>query len=138
MVRLARMAVRRIEGDRRADPDQPAIRRSGRHEPEQRAIERIDPGRGETDPAQAEREDRVLAVARVVVRRCRRRQDGEVGLAAEPVVERAEQVRDGLVRAPGVLQPARADLGVGTSVDPALGAVLVARRPCSRAGRRCG
>ena len=38
----------------------------------------------------------------------------------------AEQVPGRLVRPPGVLEPARADLGVGSAVDPALGAV---RRP---------
>ena len=90
------------------------------HEPEQRAIERVDPGRGDPDPSEPEREDRVLAVAGVVVRRAVGGQDRQVRLAAEPVVQRREQVGDRLVGLPGVLQPALPDLGVGAAVDPAL------------------
>ena len=57
------------------------------------------------------------------MRRSVRGEDGEVGLAAEPVVQRAEQVRGGLVGLPGVLEPARADLRVGTAVDAPFGAI---------------
>ena len=46
--------------------------------------------------ARAEREDRVLAVAGVVVRRAVCGEDRQVRLAAEAVVERAEQVADRL------------------------------------------
>ena len=55
-------------------------------------------------------------------------EDREVRLATEPVVERAEQMPDGLVRVPGVLEPALSDLAVRAAVDPALGAI----------GRRAG
>ena len=42
---------------------------AGRHEPEEGPVERVDPGRGHPDPAEAEGEHRVLAVAGVVVGR---------------------------------------------------------------------
>ena len=77
-------------------------------------------------PAQAEGEDRVLVVARVVVRRPVGGQDREVGLAAEPVVERRQLRARRRVRPPVVLEPARPDLGVGPAVDAARGPV---RRP---------
>ena len=145
----SRDTARRSYATVRGVPSGPsATRRSERHEPpvggtrgdeaEQRSIERVDAGRDEADPAEPEREDRVLAIARVVMRRAVGREDGEVGLAPEPVVQGGQQMGGRLIGPPGVLQPAGADLGIGSPVDPALGAVRGAQAIGSRAGRRCG
>ncbi len=83
-------------------------------------------GRRHPDPAQPEGEHRVLRVAGVVVRGPVAPEHREVRLAAEPVVEGAEQVGDGLGVRPGVLEPALADLAVGPAVDPALPAIPLA------------
>ena len=85
---------------------------------------------------EAEREHRVLGVARVVVGGAVRGQDREVGLAAEArrggaVQERRR--RRGRIVGPGVLEPALADLAVGAAVDPALRAVARAGARGSRA-----
>ena len=77
------------------------------------------PGRDDRS-AQPEREHRGSRCCRRSGTASRRRQDGEVGLAAELVVERPRSVRRLLVRPSRVLEPARADLGVGPAVDPAL------------------
>ena len=137
--------------DRRPQRDQPALRGARGDEPEERSVERVDPGRHHADPAEPEREDRVLAVARVVMRRPVGGQDGEVGLAAEPVVERGQQVRDRLVGSPGVLQPARARprCRPGRGSGPARGrspagpvvaqvAVVAEREPAGRVVERLG
>ena len=90
------------------------------------------------DASEPEREDRVLVVPRVVMRGAVAGQDGEVGLAAEPFVQRTQQLPDRHVLAPRVLEPALPHLGVRAAVDPALGAVLARAAAGSRAGRRCG
>ncbi len=138
-----------IQRDRGPHPDQPAIGGGRRHEPEQRPIERVDPGRGDRRSGRAGRRTPGS-------RRCRRsgagapsaRQDGQVGLAAEPIVERGQEMGDRLVRLPGVLEPACPDLGVGPTVDPALPperlaqalvvaqVAVVAEREAARPGRR--
>ncbi len=127
-----------VQRDGRALSHQPTFGRTGRDETEQRAVERVDPGRREADPPEPEREDRVLAVARVVMGRARGGQDRQVGLAPESVVQGGEQVVDRLVIAPGVLEPACTDLRVGTAVDAARLKVGAAQRRACRAGRRCG
>ena len=126
----------------------PALGGARRDEPEERPVERVDPGRDHPDPAEPEREDRVLAVARVVRRRAIGGDDREVRLAAEPVMQGAQEMADRLARPPGVLEPARADLRVGAAVDPALLAIrraeglvvaqvaVVAERVAARPGRR--
>ena len=92
-----------VHGRGRVQGNDPALGRARGDEPEQRAIERVDPGRDDPDGPEPEAEDRVLAVARVVVRHAVRRQHGEVRLAAEPVVQGAEQVADRLFGPPRVL-----------------------------------
>ena len=126
MTSILRAGGRRADGiERHGGPQrhEAALGGAGRDEPEERPVERVDPGRDHADPSELEREDRVLAVAGVVRRRAIGRDDREVRLAAEPVVEGPEEVADGLVRPPGVLEPAGPDLGVGTAVDAALLAV---------------
>ena len=107
-------------------------------EAEQGAVDRVQGGGCDADAAQAEREHRVLAVARAMVRGAVGAEHREVGDATEPVVERREQGGDRGVVRPRVLEPALADLAVGAAVDPAL---LAVARPGARASaraRRCG
>ena len=120
MLDARRKAPAPVKADRGPGPDQATVCGTGRNEPEERPIEGVDPGRHEADPAQAEREDGILCVARVVRRRSVGGEHGQVGLPAEPVVKRGQQVRDRLVGAPGILEPALPDLRVGSAVDPAL------------------
>lgn len=116
-------------------------------------------GCGDRAPTTVQR-DRGPDPDEAAIRRTRRRvvvwgpigaQDGEVGLAAESVVERGEQVGGRLVRSPGVLEPASPDLGVGSTVDPALAsepgaqalvvaeiAVMAEREPPARVVERLG
>ena len=61
-----------VEAGGRAERHEPPLGGARGDEPEERPVERVDPGRDDADPPEAEREDRVLAVARVVVRRRRR------------------------------------------------------------------
>ena len=82
-----------VERDGGVKTHETPVRRAGRHEPEDRSVERIDPGRDDSDAAQSEAEHGVLVVARVVVRRAVGGQDGEVGLAAESVVEGGQEMR---------------------------------------------
>ncbi len=110
-----------VEGDDVADTHEPAFGRAARCVVEHRAVERIDAGAGDADRPETEGEDRVFAVAVVVDRRPVVRQDGEVRLSAERVVERAKAIRRIPGIPPRILQPARTDLRIGTAVDPALG-----------------
>ena len=119
-------------------PDEAAIGRSWRGEPEQGTVERVDPGARHPDPAEAEVKTGFSRVARVVERATVGGQDGEVGLAPEPIVEGRQEVLGSLGRVPCVLEPAGTDLGVGPAVDPALRPVRRCEAPGSRAGRRCG
>ena len=56
-------------------------------------------------------------------------QDGEIGLPTEAVVEGGQKVGRRFVRAPRVLEPAGADLGVGPAMDAALRAVRGTQTP---------
>src|SRR5919109_3402972 len=128
MLRRSSRAPVTVEGDDIADPEQSTFRGAGGGIPEERSIERVQAGTGDPDPTEAEREHGVVGVARVVRRRAVRRQDREVRLAAERLVERDELRPRSCVAAPRVLEPAGADLGVRTAVDPALVTVHLASR----------
>ena len=78
-------------------------------------------------------------------------EDGQVGLPAEAIVERREQVSGRLIRIPGVLQPPSADLRIRPAVDASLGterraealvvaqiAVVAEREPARRVVERLG
>ena len=83
-------------------------------ESEQRTVQRVETGGGETDLAKAEREDRVLRVAGVVVNGPVRVQQREVRQATEHVMERAEKVfahDSSIIEAPAIPSGAWAKSG---------------------------
>src|SRR4029079_7110650 len=116
-----------VERNGPADSNQPPLRRLRGHEAEERSVERVDPGRGEPDPPETEREDRVLGVAGIRRDVAAGADRGEVRLALELVVELAEERARGSA-VPAILEPARPDLGVGLAVDPSLRSVALAPR----------
>jgi hypothetical protein len=122
----ADQVARCVEARGRALADQVPLGRVGGDEREQRAIDRVDRGRDDADPAEPEGEDRILVVAGVVVDRAGRGQQRQVGPAAERPVQLGEEDRRVLVGSPGVLEPARPGLGVGLAPDPAGGLVATA------------
>src|SRR4051794_15016255 len=108
-----------FEARRRALANEPPLGCPRRAIPEHRPVPRVETGRDDADRAEPKRKHGVLGVAGVVVDAAVPLEDAEVARAAEPGVERGEQVRwaAGL---PRVLQPALPDLGVSAAVDPAL------------------
>src|SRR6476660_10060968 len=116
-----------VERDGGPQRDEAAVRGAVSDETEHGPVERIDARRGDPETPESEREDRVVGVARVVVRGPVRLDDGQVRLAAESLVKRREHAARGFTVLPRVLEPARADLGVGAAVDATLVSVLASQ-----------
>ena len=112
-------AARPLRGSRRAPGHQAALAGARGDQPEERAVQRVDPGGEELQPAEAEAEDRVLAVSRVERGPAAGLQDREVRRAAHRLVERGEEDVGRALEHPGVLHPAHPDLRVRPAVDPA-------------------
>ena len=110
----------------RALADEGAVGRRRDDIAEQRPVEGVDAGRRDTDRAEAEREDRVFRVPRIVMQGAVGRQQGQVCVSAKRTVERYERGSGIRLCGPFVLESAGTGLGVGTAVDATLGTITTA------------